>query len=125
MRYEEDDGRACCGESSRGMGGRPAFPGAEEACDLLASLPASDLFGRRRGGDRAGRRRAWCRRSHSASAPADGALLHQAHRSSDWVITVDRTLGMEYFDSPGSTRRPDYVIDFEGSDATAAWATTS
>ena len=55
------------------------------------------------------------RRSRSASAPADGALLHQAHRSSDWVITVDRTLGMEYFDSPGSTRRPDYVIDFEGS----------
>ena len=48
-------------------------------------------------------------------SPADGALLHQAHRSSDWVITVDRTLGMEYFDSPGSARRPDYVIDFEGS----------
>ena len=39
--------------------------------------------------------------SRSASAPADGALLHQAHRSSDWVITIDRTLGMEYFDSPG------------------------
>ena len=48
-------------------------------------------------------------------SPSDGALLHQAHRSSDWVITVDRTLGMEYFDSPGSARRPDYVIDFEGS----------
>jgi hypothetical protein len=43
----------------------------------------------------------------------DSTLLHQAHRSSDWVITVDRTLGVEYFDNPGSTRRPDYVIDFE------------
>ena len=53
-------------------------------------------------------------------SPADGALLHQAHRSSDWVITVDRTLGMEYFDSPGSARRPDYVIDFEGSAAGGA-----
>ena len=39
-------------------------------------------------------------------SPADGALLHQAHRSSDWVITVDRTLGMEYFDSPGSRAGP-------------------
>ena len=91
-----------------------AFPGGQELCDLLALLPAAV--------------------SSAAAAVAtgqvgtgtvpevtlglsasDGALLHQAHRSSDWVITVDRTLGMEYFDSPGSARRPDYVIDFEGS----------
>ncbi|HEV2635264.1 MAG TPA: hypothetical protein VGX23_08965 [Actinocrinis sp.] len=43
----------------------------------------------------------------------DGALLHQAHASSDWVITVDRTLGVEYFDNPSSERHPDYVIDFD------------
>jgi hypothetical protein len=43
----------------------------------------------------------------------DRALLHQAHRCSDWVVTVDRTLGVEYFDSPGSLRRPEYVIDFD------------
>ncbi|MGY1948305.1 methylation-associated defense system ATP-binding protein MAD8 [Nocardia asiatica] len=43
----------------------------------------------------------------------DSTLLHQAHQSSDWVITIDRTLGVEYFDSPYSTRRSDYVIDVE------------
>lgn len=45
----------------------------------------------------------------------DQALLHQAHRSSDWVVTIDRTLGVEYFDGPGSLRRPEYVIDFEST----------
>ena len=38
-------------------------------------------------------------------------LLYQAHRCSDWVVPVDRTLGVEYFDNPGSPRRPDYIID--------------
>ncbi|SFO15534.1 DNA helicase HerA, contains HAS-barrel and ATPase domains [Actinomadura madurae] len=92
----------------------PAQPitGAEEFSDLLSALPAT--------------------LSSAAAAVAtgqvgtdmvprvtlnldahDGALLHQAHRSSDWVITVDRTMGLEYFDSPGSERRPDYVIDFD------------
>ncbi|REE95773.1 methylation-associated defense system ATP-binding protein MAD8 [Thermomonospora umbrina] len=92
----------------------PAHPirGAEELSDLLSALPATI--------------------SSAAAAVAtgepgvglvprvtlnldarDGALLHQAHRSSDWVITIDRTLGIEYFDSPGSKRRPAYVIDFD------------
>ncbi|RKS78817.1 hypothetical protein BZB76_0251 [Actinomadura pelletieri DSM 43383] len=92
----------------------PAQPigGAEEFSDLLSALPAT--------------------LSSAAAAVAtgqvgtdmvprvtlnldahDGALLHQAHRSSDWVITIDRTMGLEYFDSPGSERRPDYVIDFD------------
>lgn len=44
---------------------------------------------------------------------ADSTLLHQAHQSSDWVITVDRTLGVEYFDNPFGTRRSDYVLDVE------------
>lgn len=43
--------------------------------------------------------------------PADRTLLHQAHRSSDWVITVDRTMGMEFFDSPSAAQRSEYVID--------------
>jgi hypothetical protein len=43
---------------------------------------------------------------------ADRTLLHEAHRSSDWVITIDRTMGVEYFDSPPSLQRPEYIIDY-------------
>ena len=90
------------------------FPGGEEACDLLAALPALVSAGAAAvatGQVGAG----LVPQVTLGLSPADGALLHQAHRSSNWVITVDRTLGIEYFDSPGSARRPDYVIDFEGS----------
>ncbi|MDR7303499.1 methylation-associated defense system ATP-binding protein MAD8 [Haloactinomyces albus] len=47
---------------------------------------------------------------------ADRTLLHQAHRSSDWVITIDRTMGMELFDSPSSAQRSEYVIDHSAPD---------
>jgi hypothetical protein len=113
VRYTEDDEGVLWRKQPR-HGRTVAFPGARELCDLLTLLPSAI--------------------SSAAAAvatgqvgtgtvpevtlglsPSDGALLHQAHRSSDWVVTVDRTLGMEYFDSPGSARRPDYVIDFEGS----------
>lgn len=90
------------------------FPGAEEACDLLAALPqviSSAAAAVATGQAGAG----LIPQVTLGLSPADGALLHQAHRASDWVITIDRTLGMEYFDSPGSVRRPDYVIDFEAS----------
>lgn len=111
--YDEDEGAAVWRKQPRH--GRAAWiPGAEEACDLLASLPAtisSAAAAVATGQVGAG----LVPRITLSLSPADGALLHQAHRSSDWVITIDRTLGMEYFDSPGSTRRPDYVIDFEGS----------
>ena len=111
--YEEDEGGAVWRKQPRH--GRAAWiPGAEEACDLLASLPAtisSAAAAVATGQVGAG----LVPRITLSLTPADGALLHQAHRSSDWVITIDRTLGMEYFDTPGSTRRPDYVIDFEGS----------
>lgn len=40
------------------------------------------------------------------------SLLHQAHDTSDWVIVVDRTLGLEYFDRAGDRGSNDYVIDY-------------
>ena len=42
-------------------------------------------------------------------------LLYQAHQSGDWVITIDRTMGLEYFDSAGQHGRPEYVIDYAPS----------
>lgn len=41
----------------------------------------------------------------------DKALLHQVHEFSDWVFTVDRNLGIEFFDNVQSSRNPDYLID--------------
>ncbi|MFI9463272.1 methylation-associated defense system ATP-binding protein MAD8 [Streptomyces xiamenensis] len=42
-------------------------------------------------------------------------LLYQAHQSGDWVVTIDRTLGLEYFDHGGRHGRPEYVIDYAPS----------
>ncbi|MGW1735079.1 methylation-associated defense system ATP-binding protein MAD8 [Streptomyces sp. NPDC001999] len=42
----------------------------------------------------------------------DRALLYQAHQIGDWVVTIDRTLGLEYFDHAGEHGRPEYVIDY-------------
>ncbi|NJQ03403.1 methylation-associated defense system ATP-binding protein MAD8 [Streptomyces zingiberis] len=46
---------------------------------------------------------------------ADRALLYQAHQAGDWVVTIDRTLGLEYFDHAGQHGRPEYVIDYAPS----------
>ncbi|MEQ4702629.1 methylation-associated defense system ATP-binding protein MAD8 [Providencia huaxiensis] len=42
---------------------------------------------------------------------SERALLNQLHEVSDWVFTVDRNLGIEFFDHGGKDGRPDYLID--------------
>lgn len=42
----------------------------------------------------------------------DRALLHQVHEISDWVLTLDRNIGIEFFDHGGRVGRPDYLIDY-------------
>ncbi|EEY50714.1 hypothetical protein VIH_002347 [Vibrio cholerae CT 5369-93] len=42
---------------------------------------------------------------------AERALINQLHEVSDWVFTVDRNLGIEFFDHGGKDGRPDYLID--------------
>lgn len=44
--------------------------------------------------------------------PAAQALLKQVHEVSDWVLTLDRNLGLDYFDSPASSREAGYLLDF-------------
>ncbi len=44
---------------------------------------------------------------------ADKGLLYQIHESSDWVMTLDRHLGLEYFDSDTPDDRPLYLLDFK------------
>lgn len=39
------------------------------------------------------------------------AHLHQVHEVSDWVFTIDKSLGIEFFDHHPASRRPEYLID--------------
>ena len=41
----------------------------------------------------------------------DRTLIHQVHEVSDWVFTVDRNIGIEYFEHGGRGDRPDYLIE--------------
>jgi DNA phosphorothioation-dependent restriction protein DptH len=40
------------------------------------------------------------------------ALISEIHDVSDWVFTVDRNMGIEFFDHGGQRDRPDYLIDY-------------
>lgn len=44
--------------------------------------------------------------------PQAQALLKHVHDVSDWVLTVDRNLGLDYFDSVSSARECGYLLDF-------------
>jgi DNA phosphorothioation-dependent restriction protein DptH len=44
-------------------------------------------------------------------SPEQRALLHRVHEVSDWVCTIDRNLGIEFFDH-ARTDRPEYLIDY-------------
>lgn len=47
--------------------------------------------------------------------PFQRQLIHQVHTFSDWVFTIDRNMGIEYFDHGRRQNRPDYVIDYTPS----------
>lgn len=47
------------------------------------------------------------------------AILHQVHEVSDWVLTIDRNLGIEFFDHRRHATRPDYLIDHSPDMASA------
>lgn len=42
-------------------------------------------------------------------------LIFDAHRVSDWALTVDRNMGVEFYDHGGRRGRPDYLIDYAPS----------
>ncbi len=43
--------------------------------------------------------------------PKEKALLHQVHEASDWVFTIDRSMGVEFFDHRPGSGRQEYLID--------------
>lgn len=42
-------------------------------------------------------------------------MLHKIHTSTDWVLSIDRFLGIEFFDHNRYGERPDYLLDFEST----------
>lgn len=44
--------------------------------------------------------------------PRGLALLKQVHVTSDWVFTIDRNLGLEFYDAPSASREAGYLLDF-------------
>jgi DNA phosphorothioation-dependent restriction protein DptH len=40
------------------------------------------------------------------------ALLHSIHQVSDWVFTIDRNIGIEFFDHGGRHNRSPYLVDY-------------
>ena len=39
-------------------------------------------------------------------------LIYEVHKTSDWVFTIDRNMGIEFYDHGGQIDRPDYLIDY-------------
>lgn len=87
-----------------------SLPDAEELTDLLSRLPAllSSAASAIATGLVGPKLLPVIKLTLSA---ADKALIHQVHDTSDWVFTIDRNMGIEFFDHDGSGDRPEYLID--------------
>ena len=113
IRYEDADSGAWWQRQPR-HGSPTAIEGAEETSMLLGELPA-----------RISAATATVARSMPDFAarpiirlvlgPDRRALVSEVHDASDWVFTVDRNMGIEYFDHGGRRDRPDYLIDYTPS----------
>lgn len=98
--------------NKRPVVGRSLNPDSQAACfDLLSSLSRHICFA-------------------TAAVAASGAsfksvpivtlgldvaqreLIYEVHQISDWVFTIDRNMGIEFFDHGGRKNRPDYLIDY-------------
>ncbi|MGZ3116800.1 methylation-associated defense system ATP-binding protein MAD8 [Streptomyces sp. H62] len=111
MEYRQEGGDATWRKWPR-HGIPLGLPGAEDLSDVLGSLPAAVSAAMATvATGQAGR--SLVPRTSLVLTTEERALLNRAHRISDWVITVDRTMGVDYFDRPAGDDRPDYVIDYD------------
>lgn len=107
--YREDETTVAWSRQPRHGFALP-LPGAEELSDLLSTLPSlvSNAAATVSTGETGLALRPVTK---LALDTEDRALLHQVHEVSDWVLTVDRNMGIEFFDHGGRAGRPDYLID--------------
>lgn len=91
-------------------GAAQPLEGAEELSDLLGTM--ARLFSVVAASISCGQSRPNARPVVALSlSPLDRVMLHQVHEVSDWVLTIDRNLGIEFFDHRRNQARPDYLID--------------
>lgn len=88
-----------------------SFPGADELTDLLANLPTliSGAIATVATGVTSFEQRPVFTVGLSAS---QRQLIHHVHEASDWVFTIDRNMGIEFYDHGRRRDRPDYLIDY-------------
>lgn len=107
--YQEDDATIAWRRTPRHGVALP-LGGCEELTDLLSTLPS--MLSNATSAVAIGRAGIGMRPVIGLALDAtERALLHQVHEVSDWVITVDRNMGIEFFDHGGRRDRPDYLID--------------
>lgn len=107
--YQEDDATVAWRRTPRHGVALP-LAGTEELTDLLSSLPA--ILSNATSAVATGQAGASMRPVIGLALDAtERALLHQVHEVSDWVLTLDRNMGIEFFDHGGRRDRPDYLID--------------
>ena len=117
IRYDDDDDDSGARWQRQPRHGSPtAIEGADETSMLLGELPA-----------RISAATATVARSMAdfsarpiirlVLGPDRRALVSEVHDASDWVFTIDRNMGIEFFDHGGRRDRPDYLLDYTPSAA--------
>lgn len=107
--YQEDDATIAWRRTPRHGAALP-LSGREELTDLLSTLPA--MLSTATSAVATGQAGIAMRPVIGLALDAtERALLHQVHEVSDWVVTLDRNMGIEFFDHGGRRDRSDYLID--------------
>ena len=113
IRYHDDDGGTWWERQPR-HGAPAVIEGADETTMLLGELPAlisaATAAVARSMPDFTSRPII-----RLELGPGERALISEVHDASDWVFTVDRNMGIEFFDHGGRRDRPDYLIDYTPS----------
>jgi hypothetical protein len=105
-----DDGEIVAWTRQPRHGLAASICGAEAISDLLSSLPT--VFSAATATVATGQTAVSNRPQVTLALDnEDRALIHQVHEISDWVFTVDRNIGIEYFDHNDQGSRPDYLIE--------------
>ena len=107
--YEEEESRVAWHRCPRHGGALP-IPGREDLASLLSGLAntCSAVAATVATGQTGLNIRPI---STLVLGPDQKALLHQVHEVSDWVFTIDKSMGIEFFDHDRKIHRPEYLID--------------
>lgn len=107
--HDEEDGTFWQWQPQHGQ--TQSLPGAEDAITLLAELSriVSGAIATVATGVAAFEQRPIITLSLNT---AQREMIHHVHAVSDWVLTIDRHIDVEFFDHGGRSDRPEYLIDY-------------